>query len=113
MRDSVQNDSENNSPTCTIYLTASFLPETLGGGVVTRVSFSHLFKIHVLIRVDQASCTRITIVGAENTHVGCVRSICVQICDFRNPCIHENERYFSHLSIMTFLSGVRSYYSQM
>ena len=58
--------------TCTMYFTASFFPDTLGGGVVTRVSFSHLFKIHVLIRVDQASCTRITNVRAGKAHVGCV-----------------------------------------
>jgi hypothetical protein len=47
-----------------MYLTAIFLPATLGGGVVTRRSLSHLLRIQVLMRLDQESCTLIT----EHTH---------------------------------------------
>lgn len=43
-----------------MYLTAIFLPATLGGGVVTRRSLSHLLRIQVLMRLDQESCTLIT-----------------------------------------------------
>ena len=43
-----------------IYLTAIFLPATLGGGVVTKRSLSHLLRIQVLMRLDQESCTLIT-----------------------------------------------------
>jgi hypothetical protein len=48
------------SLTCTMYFTASFFPATLGGGVVMRRSFSHLLRIHVVMRRDQESWTRMT-----------------------------------------------------